>query len=127
MDIEQAKIIPIQEVLYKHGDEICPKCGHKLDIGNTNRCRCHKCNTIYSTVDFIKALYGVSIPRAIEILTGGIDNISPVENEKIEITDIKERNLLMHLLDIDPLTRYDIEQIKNHPWFKKEGSKIKKE
>lgn len=95
MDIEQAKIIPIQEVLYKHGGEICPKCGHKLDIGNTNRCRCHKCNTIYSTVDFIKALYGVSIPRAIEILTGGIDNISPVKNEKIEIIrkEFKEKQL----------------------------------
>ena len=39
MDIEQAKIIPINEVLEKYG-------------------RCHKCNTIYSTVDLIQAFYG---------------------------------------------------------------------
>ena len=57
MDIEQAKIIPINEVLEKYGNT-CPKCGHVLDIGNTNRCRCHKCNTIYSTVDLIQAFYG---------------------------------------------------------------------
>lgn len=67
-DIEQVKIIPINEVLEKYGNT-CPKCGHVLDIGNTNRCRCHKCNTIYSTVDLIQALYGVNIPRAIEILS----------------------------------------------------------
>jgi hypothetical protein len=81
MDIQQAKIIPIQKVLYKHGDE-CPKCGHKLDIGNTNRCRCHKCNTIYSTVDLIQALYNATIPRAIEILIG--DDVQPVDKKKLE-------------------------------------------
>lgn len=93
MDIEQAKLIPIQEVLYKYGD-ICPKCGHKLDIGNTNRCRCHKCNTIYSTVDLIQALYGINnIPKAIKILIG--EDIKPVEKkqlEKIRI-ELKEKQL----------------------------------
>ncbi len=67
-DIEQAKIIPINEVLEKYGNT-CPKCGHALDIGYTNRCRCHKCSTNYSTVDLIQALYEVNIPRAIEILS----------------------------------------------------------
>ena len=81
MDIEQAKLIPIQEILYKYGD-ICPKCGHKLDIGNTNRCRCHKCNTIYSTVDLIQALYGINIPKAIKILIG--EDIKPVEKKQLE-------------------------------------------
>ena len=81
MDIEQAKLIPIQEILYKYGD-ICPKCGHKLDIGNTNRCRCHKCNTIYSTVDLIQALYGINIPEAIKILIG--EDIKPVEKKQLE-------------------------------------------
>ena len=92
MDIEQAKLIPIQEILYKYGD-ICPKCGHKLDIGNTNRCRCHKCNTIYSTVDLIQALYGINIPKAIKILIG--EDIKPVEKkqlEKIRI-ELKEKQL----------------------------------
>ncbi|MCI5636993.1 MAG: toprim domain-containing protein [Sarcina ventriculi] len=92
MDIEQAKLIPIQEILYKYGD-ICPKCGHKLDIGNTNRCRCHKCNTIYSTVDLIQALYGINIPEAIKILIG--EDIKPVEKkqlEKIRI-ELKEKQL----------------------------------
>ena len=92
MDIEQAKLIPIQEILYKYGD-ICPKCGHKLDIGNTNRCRCHKCNTIYSTVDLIQALYGINIPEAIKILIG--EDIKPVEKkqlEKIRI-ELKENSL----------------------------------
>ena len=81
MDIEQAKLTPIQDVLYKYGD-ICPKCGHKLDIGNTNRCRCHKCNTIYSTVDLIQALYGINIPEAIKILIG--EDIKPVEKKQLE-------------------------------------------
>ena len=81
MDIEQAKLTPIQDVLYKYGD-ICPKCGHKLDIGNTNRCRCHKCNTIYSTVDLIQALYGINIPKAIKILIG--EDIKPVEKKQLE-------------------------------------------
>ena len=81
MDIEQAKLIPIQDILYKYGD-ICPKCGHKLDIGNTNRCRCHKCNTIYSTVDLIQALYGINIPEAIKILIG--EDIKPVEKKQLE-------------------------------------------
>ena len=92
MDIEQAKLIPIQEILYKYGD-ICPKCGHKLDIGNTNRCRCHKCNTIYSTVDLIQALYGINIPEAIKILIG--EDIKPVEKkqlEKIRI-ELKEKHI----------------------------------
>ena len=92
MDIEQAKLIPIQEILYKYGD-IFPKCGHKLDIGNTNRCRCHKCNTIYSTVDLIQALYGINIPEAIKILIG--EDIKPVEKkqlEKIRI-ELKEKQL----------------------------------
>lgn len=80
-DIEQAKIIPINEVLEKYGNT-CPKCGHVLDIGNTNRCRCHKCNTIYSTVDLIQALYGVNIPRAIEILSNG--NIESIQKERLE-------------------------------------------
>ena len=38
-DIEQAKIIPINEVLEKYS--------------HTNRCRCHKCSTNYSTHDLI--------------------------------------------------------------------------
>ena len=91
-DIEQAKIIPINEVLEKYGNT-CPKCGHVLDIGNTNRCRCHKCNTIYSTVDLIQALYGINIPEAIKILIG--EDIKPVEKkqlEKIRI-ELKEKQL----------------------------------
>ena len=80
-DIEQAKIIPINEVLEKYGNT-CPKCGHVLDIGNTNRCRCHKCSTNYSTVDLIQALYGVNIPRAIEILNNG--NIELIQKERLE-------------------------------------------
>lgn len=82
MNLEQAKLIPIQEILQQHG-ATCPKCGHSLDIGNTNRCRCHKCNTIYSTVDLIQALYDVSIPRAIEILIGD-NNTLPVNKKELE-------------------------------------------
>lgn len=81
-DLEKAKLIPIKYLINKYGNK-CPKCGHELDIGNTNRCRCHKCNTIYSTVDLIQTLYDVSIPRAIEIL--GSDNSTlPVNKKKLE-------------------------------------------
>ena len=94
-DIEQVKIIPINEVLEKYGNT-CPKCGHVLDIGNTNRCRCHKCSTNYSTVDLIQALYGVNIPRAIEILSNGnIESIQKERLEKIRIEYIKKNRLKM--------------------------------
>ena len=52
------------------------------------------------------------------------------DDEDTNITNIIEGNyeipeeaspeladLLIHLLDINPLTRYDLEQIKKHPWF----------
>ena len=52
------------------------------------------------------------------------------DDEDININNIIEGNyeipeeaspelydLLIHLLDINPLTRYDLEQIKEHPWF----------
>lgn len=67
-DIEQAKIIPINEVLEKYS--------------HTNRCTCHKCSTNYSTVDLIRALYEVNIPRAIEILSNG--NIEVIQKERLE-------------------------------------------
>lgn len=89
-NLEQAKLIPIQDILYKHGS-ICPKCSHALDIGYTNRCRCNKCGTNYSSVDLIQALYNTSVPRAIEILTG--HDIRPVKQEKINqiINQYKEK------------------------------------
>ena len=52
------------------------------------------------------------------------------DDEEINVTNIIEGNyeipssaspelydLLIHLLDINPLTRYDIDQIKVHPWY----------
>ena len=30
-------------------------------------------------------------------------------------------DLLIHLLDINPLTRYDLDKIKSHPWYKKKS------
>ena len=31
---------------------------------------------------------------------------------------IRAKNLLKHLLDINPMTRYTLQEIKDHPWFK---------
>ena len=27
------------------------------------------------------------------------------------------KDLLMHMLDLDPMTRYTLQEIRNHPWF----------
>ena len=80
MNIEKAKLIPIQKVLKQHSN-VCPKCGHALDIGYTNRCRCHKCSTNYSNVDLIQTLYNVTVPKAIKILID--NNILPVKKEEL--------------------------------------------
>jgi len=29
----------------------------------------------------------------------------------------KSKDLLMHMLDLDPMTRYTLQEIRNHPWF----------
>ena len=78
-NIEQAKLIPINEVIQRYGG-VCPNCGHTLDIGYSNRCRCNKCGTNYSSIDLIQALYNTSIPRAIEILIGNT-SFTPVEKK----------------------------------------------
>ena len=47
-------------------------------------------------------------------------NISNIIQGNYEIPDEASpelADLLIHLLDINPLTRYDLEQIKEHPWF----------
>lgn len=91
-NLEEAKLIPITEILQRYGG-VCPNCGHTLDIGYSNRCRCHKCSTKYSTVDFIQALFNASVPRAIEILTN--DTVfTPVEKKTEAIRqEYKEKQL----------------------------------
>ena len=47
-------------------------------------------------------------------------NINNIINGNFEIPEEASpelADLLMHLLDINPLTRYDLDQIKEHPWF----------
>ncbi len=47
-------------------------------------------------------------------------NISNIISGNYEIPEEASpelADLLIHLLDINPLTRYDLEQIKRHPWF----------
>ena len=47
-------------------------------------------------------------------------NINNIINGNYEIPEYANPDLkdfLKHLLDINPLTRYDFEQIKKHPWF----------
>jgi 5'-AMP-activated protein kinase catalytic alpha subunit len=46
-----------------------------------------------------------------------INNIIEGNYEIPEEASPELADLLMHLLDINPLTRYDLEQIKQHPWF----------
>ena len=47
-----------------------------------------------------------------------IDNIIKGNYEIPEEASPLLRDFLSHILDIDPLTRYDLDQIKNHPWYK---------
>mgnify|MGYP002626160335 CR=1 FL=1 len=46
-----------------------------------------------------------------------INNIIEGNYEIPEEASPELADLLMHLLDINPLTRYDLDQIKEHPWF----------
>ena len=46
-----------------------------------------------------------------------INNIIDGNYEIPEEASPELADLLIHLLDINPLTRYDLEQIKQHPWF----------
>ena len=46
-----------------------------------------------------------------------INNIIGGNYEIPEEASPELADLLLHLLDINPLTRYDLEQIKKHPWF----------
>ena len=46
-----------------------------------------------------------------------INNIIEGNYEIPEEASPELSDLLIHLLDINPLTRYDLEQIKQHPWF----------
>ena len=46
-----------------------------------------------------------------------ISNIIEGNYEIPEEASPELADLLIHLLDINPLTRYDLEQIKEHPWF----------
>ena len=46
-----------------------------------------------------------------------INNIIEGNYEIPEEASPELADLLIHLLDINPLTRYDLEQIKQHPWF----------
>ena len=46
-----------------------------------------------------------------------INNIIKGNYEIPEEASPQLADLLMHLLDINPLTRYDLDQIKEHPWF----------
>ena len=34
------------------------------------------------------------------------------------------KDLLMHMLDLNPMTRYTLQEIRNHPWFKAEEYKL---
>ena len=48
------------------------------------------------------------------------DNITKIINGKLEFPENANPDLvdlLKHILDINILTRYDLEQIKNHPWY----------
>ena len=46
-----------------------------------------------------------------------IDNIIKGNYEIPEEASPELSDFLTHILDIDPLTRYDLEQIKKHPWY----------
>ena len=46
-----------------------------------------------------------------------IDNIIKGNYEIPEEASPDLEDLIKHIMDIDPLTRYDIEQIKKHPWY----------
>ena len=46
-----------------------------------------------------------------------IDNIIKGNYEIPEDASPDLEDLIKHIMDIDPLTRYDIEQIKKHPWY----------
>ena len=46
-----------------------------------------------------------------------IDNIIKGNYEIPEDASPDLRDLIKHIMDIDPLTRYDLDQIKKHPWY----------
>ena len=46
-----------------------------------------------------------------------IDNIIKGNYEIPEEASPELEDLIKHIMDIDPLTRYDLEQIKKHPWY----------
>ena len=46
-----------------------------------------------------------------------IDNIIKGNYEIPEEASPELNDFLLHILDIDPLSRYDLEQIKKHPWY----------
>ena len=46
-----------------------------------------------------------------------IENIIKGNYEIPKEASVKLADFLKHLLDINPLTRFDLEQIKNHPWY----------
>ena len=46
-----------------------------------------------------------------------IDNIIKGNYEIPEEASPDLKDLIKHIMDIDPLTRYDIDQIKKHPWY----------
>ena len=45
-------------------------------------------------------------------------NIIDGNYEIPENISIPAKNLLKHMLDINPMTRYTLQEIKEHPWFK---------
>lgn len=85
--LEQAKAVPMQEVFMMLEDhDKCPICGHKLDIGYSNRCRCNKCPKgpndpkNYSTVDLVMLSENINIAEAIDFILGN----RPVEKSQLE-------------------------------------------
>ena len=46
-----------------------------------------------------------------------IDNIINGNYEIPEEASPELEDLIKHIMDIDPLTRYDLDQIKKHPWY----------
>ena len=46
-----------------------------------------------------------------------IDNIIKGNYEIPEEASPQLSDFLKHILDIDPLMRYDLDQIKQHPWY----------
>ncbi|CAJ0580384.1 unnamed protein product, partial [Mesorhabditis spiculigera] len=74
------------------------------------------------------AMYVRSLPmypgRSIDQIVGDADFLSNTEQPNVNLTAAAARDLLVHMLAIDPKDRYSVEQSLNHPyvklWFKEE-------